>query len=161
MTKSLFMISLALAFMLTACASTTQPAPMTTPSLSPLTSPPRTPQEISVTYRRSGGLAGTDDTWKISGDGQVVHQGQAAGTPQQLSGAQMTELTAAIRAANFMSLADSYVPQATCCDRYLYEITVTLNGQSKTVQTIDGSPTAPAELNQLVATLNRLVSTAN
>jgi hypothetical protein len=82
------------------------------------------------------------------------------GTPEQLSPAQMAELTAAIRAANFMSLEDSYVPQNTCCDRYMYEITVTLGGQSKTVSTIDASPTAPAELTQLIDTLNGLLMPA-
>ncbi len=160
MTRRLPSIGLVLVLMLTACAPAVQPAPMATSGPSPLTTPPGALQGISVTYRRSGGLAGTDDTWQIFADGKVMHQGQIAGTPPQLTEAQMTELTAAIRAANFMSLADSYVPQNTCCDRYLYEITVTLDGQSKTVQTIDASPTAPAELTRLVDTLNRLVTTA-
>jgi hypothetical protein len=52
------------------------------------------------------------------------------------------------------------VPRDTCCDRYLYEITVTLGGQSKTVRTIDAAPAAPAELTQLIDTLNRLVAPA-
>ena len=69
----------------------------------------------------------------------------------------MAELAAAIRAANFMELQDSYLPKDTCCDRYEYTITISTNGQSKTVRTIDASPTAPPELTQLVDTLNRLV----
>jgi hypothetical protein len=144
MSRSLILISLTLMFILVACAPTTQP-----PS-----------QTISVTYHRSGGITGADDTWQISADGKVSHQGQTAGTSQQLTAAQMADLAAAVRTANFMSLADSYVPQDTCCDRYLYEITVTSDGQSKTVQTIDASPTAPAELTHLVNTLNQLVSSA-
>ena len=160
MTKSLFLISLTLTFILAACAPTTQPVPIATSGPSPLTSPLGAPQVISVTYHRSGGIAGADDTWQISADGKVSHQGQTAGAPRQLTTTQMSDLTAAIRAANFMSLADSYVPQDTCCDRYLYEITVMLDGQSKTVRTIDASPTAPAELTSLVDTLNRLVSSA-
>ena len=111
-------------------------------------------------YHRSGGFAGTDDTWSMAADGTVAHQGQTIGTPEQLTATQMTELTAAIRAANFMSLENSYVPKDTCCDRYLYEITVTLGGQSRTVRTIDASPTAPVELMYLIDTLNRLVITA-
>lgn len=70
----------------------------------------------------------------------------------------MAELTAAIRAANFMALQDSYLPKDTCCDRYEYTITISANGQSKTVRTIDGAPVAPPELIQLVDTLNRLVT---
>ena len=164
MAKSLFWVSLVLGLVLAACAPAVLPTPIATPGLSPLVSPlvsplepPIGPPGISLIYHRSGGLAGTDDTWKISSDGTVAHQGQTAGTPQQLTTVQMAELLAAIRAANFMSLEDSYVPQNTCCDRYMYEITVTLGGQSKTVSTIDASPTAPNELTQLIDTLNRLL----
>lgn len=161
MVKILPLTCLVLAFMLGACAPTTMPAPATTrgpsPSASPLASQAAS-QEISVTYHRSGGFAGTDDTWIISADGTVSHQGQTPGTPEQLTAAQMAELTAAIRAANFMSLEDSYVPQDSCCDRYLYDITLTIDGHAKTVHTIDASPTAPAELTSLVDTLNRLVA---
>ncbi len=162
MAKSLLLMSLVLALTLGACAPAALPSPSGTSSSTPFTSPSRpqtAPQEISVTYHRSGGLAGTDDTWIISAGGNVSHQGQAAGAPEQLTAAQMAELTAAIQAANFMSLEDSYVPQNTCCDRYTYEITVTIGDLSKTVQTIDATPTAPAELTQLVNTLDRLVST--
>ena len=161
MTKSLLLTSLVLAFMLGACAPTTMPAPIATHGPSPSASPPEgqaASQEISISYHRSGGFAGTDDTWTISADGAVSHQGQTPGTPEQLTAAQMAELTAAIRAANFMSLEDSYVPKDSCCDRYLYEITVTIGGHSKTVRTIDASPTAPAELTRLIDTLNRLVA---
>ena len=156
MAKSLFGVCVVLGLILAACAPVTLPSPIVTSSPTPLASPPA-PQGISIVYHRSGGIAGADDTWKISVDGTVTHQGQMPGTPEQLSPAQMAELTAAIRAANFMSLEDSYVPQNTCCDRYMYEITVTLGGQSKTVSTIDASPTAPAELNQLIDTLNQLL----
>ena len=172
MAKSLLWLSVVLGLALAACAPAALPTPLTTPASSPLASslatpgsspltsplePQPVPQEISIIYHRSGGLAGTDDTWKITLDGTVTHQGQTAGTPEQLTTAQMAELTAAIRAANFMSLEDSCVPQNTCCDRYTYEITVTVGGESKTVTTIDASPTAPAELTQLIDTLNRLL----
>ncbi len=162
MTKGLLLTIFVLVFVLGACAPTTLPAAVATLGPSPLASTLEggaAAQQISVTYHRSGGLAGRDDTWTISADGTVSHQGQTTGTPQQLTPAQMAELAAAIRAANFMSLEDSYVPQDTCCDRYQYEITVTIGGHPKTVRTIDASPTAPAELTGLVDTLNRLVAT--
>ena len=162
MTKSLLLTSLVLALLLGACAPATMPAPIATRGPSPLASPlegQAASQEITISYHRSGGFSGTDDTWTLSADGTVSHQGQTSGTPEQLTAAQMAELAAAIRAADFMSLEDSYVPKDTCCDRYLYEITVTIGGHSKTVRTIDASPTAPAGLTSLVDTLNRLVAT--
>jgi hypothetical protein len=160
MTKSLCLTSLLLALMLGACAPAT--APSATRSPSPLASPleeQAASPEISISYHRSGGFSGADDTWTIATDGAVSHQGQMPGTPEQLTAAQMAELAAAVRAADFMSLEDSYVPQDTCCDRYLYEITVTIGGHSKTVRTSDASPTAPAGLTSLVDTLNRSVAT--
>ena len=162
MTESLILTGLVLVFMLGACAPTTMPAPIATRGPSPLASPlegQAASQEISISYHRSGGFSGADDTWTIAADGAVSHQGQTPRTPEQLTAAQIAELAAAIRAANFMALEDSYVPKETCCDRYLYEITVTIGGHSKTVRTIDASPTAPAGLTRLVDTLNRVVAT--
>ncbi len=161
MAKNFLWTSLVIVLVLGACAPTSLPPPIASPSPLSTASPPAgqpAPQDISITYHRSGGLTGTDDTWTISADGTVSHQGQTSANPEQLTPAQMGELAAAVRAANFMSLEDSYVPTDTCCDRYQYEITVTIGGQSKTVQTIDASPTAPAELTSLVDTLNRLVA---
>ncbi len=85
-------------------------------------------------------------------------QGEAL---QPLTPAQRAQLLAALRVANIMALNDSYVPQDTCCDRYEYTLTVATNGQSKTIHTIDASPTAPPELTQLIDTLNQLVNTAH
>jgi hypothetical protein len=153
MANKFLFASLALLLIMTACAPANVPAPTASPEEQ--TASP----EIVIVYHRSGGFAGTDDTWTIAADGTVTHEGQSAAKPQQLTSAQMDELTAAIRAANFMSLEDSYVSEYTCCDRYQYEITVTIGSQSKTVQTIDASPTAPAELNQLIDVLNQLVLT--
>jgi hypothetical protein len=147
---------------LVACAPAGTPSPTATQGPAPLNSPLEelpASQEISIVYHRSGGFAGTDDTWKISVNGMMSYQGQTAGTPEQLTTEQWAELTAAVHAANFMALDESYVPKNTCCDRYLYEITVTMGGQSKTVRTIDASPTAPVELTQLIGLLNRMVAT--
>jgi hypothetical protein len=153
MVKTLVLLSVVLALMLAACAPERSPSLSTAPTVSASQL-----EKATVVYHRSGGLMGAIDTWTIAADGTLSKQGQATGAARQLSATQMTELTAAIRAANFMSLESSYVPQDTCCDRYLYEITVTLGEQSKTVRTIDASPTAPAELGQLIDTLNRLVT---
>ena len=112
--------------------------------------------EVFVTYQRSGGLMGAHDTWLIDSQGKVSTPG--SGAAAQLTSTQMAELIAAIRLANFTALQDSYLPKDTCCDRYEYTVTITINGQSKTVHTIDASPTAPPELTQLINTLTRLVT---
>ena len=155
MVRSLPLISLVFVLTLGACAPTTVLERSPSPPAATIVS-----RDMSVVYRRSGGFAGADDTWTFAADGTVSQQGHTPNTPERLTTAQMAELTAAIRGANFMALENSYVPRDTCCDRYLYEITVTLGGQSKTVRTIDAAPAAPAELTQLIDMLNRLVAPA-
>jgi len=150
-----FLIGLILTLTLVGCARSVVPSPIATPAPSPLVTPPAV-SEISITYQRSGGLVGAHDTWLIDPQGKVSSPG--SGAAAQLTSAQMAELIAAIRLANFMTLQDSYLPQDTCCDRYEYIVTITVNGQSKTVRTIDASPTAPPALTHLINTLTRLVT---
>jgi len=110
--------------------------------------------EPFIVYHRSGGFDGGDDTWVIAMDGQVTYTGHGAGESLQLSNKQTNALLAAVRAADFMSLDESYVPDNTCCDRFLYEITITLDGQTKTVRTLDAAPDQPERLTQLIDALN-------
>jgi hypothetical protein len=90
----------------------------------------------------------------IAADGRVTYNGRGAGEARQLSSEQTDALLTAVRAADFMSLDESYVPEDTCCDRFLYEITVTFAGQTKTVRTIDAAPDQPEGLTQLIDALN-------
>jgi hypothetical protein len=127
---------------LAACAPTTAPA---------------TPSGLLVEYHISGGIAGLSQTWLIYGDGRVEHNGSGTGQARQLSPDQITALVAAIRATNFMALKESYVPQNQCCDRFLYVMTVTLDGQTKTVRTLDAAPDEPPALTQLLGVINILL----
>jgi hypothetical protein len=150
-----FLVGLILTLTLAGCARSVVPSPIATPAPSPLATPPAV-SEISITYQRNGGLMGVHDTWMINPQGKVSSPG--SGATVQLTSAQMAELIAAIRLANFTALQDSYLPQDTCCDRYEYTVTITVDGRSKTVRTIDASPTAPPALTQLINTLTRLVT---
>ena len=155
MTAKHFLISLILTLALVSCTRSMAPGAIGTSAPSPLATPPAV-SEISITYQRNGGLVGAHDTWIIDPQGKVSSPG--SGAAAQLTSAQMAELTAAIRLANFTALQDSYLPKDTCCDRYEHTVTITINGQSKTVHTIDASTTAPPELTQLINTLTRLVT---
>ena len=162
MIRNLVMMCAVLVFILAACSPAEAPLPAATRGPSPLESPlpsSSPPEGTFLVYHRTGGLIGVNDTWTVTADGTVSYQGQLSSTPQLLDMAQMAELTAAVRAANFMSLEDSYVPENDCCDRYTHEITVSLAGQTKTVRTVDSSPTEPVGLTQLIQTLNRLLVT--
>jgi hypothetical protein len=140
---------------LAGCAPLGAPGPIETSVPTPGASP-QTVSDFYITYHRSGGLIGSNDTWTITLQGKLSQQG--SGASSQLTAAQMDELAAAIRDARFMELQNSFQDKNTCCDRYEYTITVTTNGQSKTVRTVDGSPIAPPTLMHLIDILNQLVA---
>lgn len=126
------------------------------PAAAPTTSP-ATPSGLLVQYQLSGGIAGLSETWLIYADGRVEHSGSGSGQARQLSPDQITTVVAAMRAANFASLKESYVPLNQCCDRFLYVITLTLDGQTRTVRTLDAAPDEPPALTRLLSVINTIL----
>ena len=131
------------------CASLVQP------SVSPLTSP--VPTGIILRYQRVGGIGGFDETWTIEATGRVSHTGRGPGTDRQLTPDQTTQLIDALRAANQADLKESYIPENTCCDRFAHTFTITLDGLTRTVMTLDAAPDEPPALTNLLAVLNGLL----
>jgi hypothetical protein len=136
---------------LAGCANLVQPG------ASPLASPLSTPTGVILQYQRTGGIGGFDETWVIESNGRVTHTGRGAGTDRQLTPDQVAQLLQAIRAADMASLDASYIPQNTCCDRFTHVLTMTVDGQTKTVRTLDGAAGEPAVLTDLLAMLNNLL----
>ena len=138
---------------LAACAPATQsPATPTLPA-----TPVISADTVLIRYHRSGGIAGVDETWLIYASGRVEHTGRGSGHPLQLDTSQLASLTAAAQSPDMAALKESYVPADTCCDRFLHEITLTLNGQTKTVRTLDAAPDEPASLTNLLNVLNTVL----
>jgi hypothetical protein len=160
LTRAYKWLTLLLAALVGCLSATTTPnptqAPLASPSVSPLTSP-LMPGEALIVYHRSGGIAGLDETWLIYPDGRVQYQGGLAGQAKQLTANQLNRLIEQVRASNFFQLKDSYVPADTCCDRFLYEITVSLDGRVKTVRTLQAEPDVPATLGNLPADINSIL----
>ncbi len=134
---------------LAGCASLVQPG------LSPLTSP--VPTGIILQYQRVGGIGGFDETWTIETTGQVSHTGRGPGTDRQLTPDQMAQLIGAIRAIPLAEPQTSYIPDNTCCDRFAHTLTITLDGLTRTVMTLDAAPGEPPALTNLLAVLNGLL----
>ncbi len=103
-----------------------------------------------IRFHRSGGIAGVDETWLFYADGRVEHTGRGPGRAQSLNGSQLGALMKAARSPEVAALKESYVPENTCCDRFLYEITLVVDGQTKTVRTLDAAPDQPPALNNLL-----------
>jgi hypothetical protein len=155
----LLLIGLAGCAQLIPTGTSQSPVALPTPGQSPLISPLATPTAgLFIRFHRSGGFAGTDDTWLIYEDGHVEHEGQdGSAADKVITANQLAALRSAIQTADYMALHESYVPEDTCCDRFLYEITVMLNDQTKTVRTLDAVPDEPLALSNLVTALNEVV----
>ena len=112
--------------------------------------------DVAVIYHRSGGIAGVDEQWIIYTDGGI----ESPDGRRQVGPQQVQELLDTIKAAGFFDLDDSYLPMNTCCDRFIYDITVQLDGQVKTVNTIDASPTQPDQLTTALDAIEALLFTS-
>lgn len=134
---------------LAGCASLVQPG------ASPLESPIAT--GVILQYQRAGGIGGFDETWTIESTGRVTHTGRGPGTDRQLTPDQVAQLIGALRAANQADLKASYVPANTCCDRFTHTLTITLDGLTRSVTTLDAAPDEPSALTNLLVMLSSLL----
>jgi hypothetical protein len=86
-------------------------------------------------------------------DGRIDHTGRGAGQSGQLTPDRLQQLLAAIRSIDLTSIKDSYIGTNTCCDRFMYEITITLDGKTKSIKTIDAAEGEPTALMNLRAAI--------
>jgi hypothetical protein len=131
------LMSLVLVATVTGCAAEApsnrpgdRPAPSSQPR--PTTSPGEesSKQAVSVTFRRSGGIAYTDETTVFAGDEPPP------------PGRTKAEVRAVLEAASDPELIDvdmEPMPKDQCCDRRTYVISVAWgDGSSRTYTSIDG-----------------------
>jgi hypothetical protein len=126
------------------------PATVESPTATPAQGTPAPAGGLFIRYHRSGGIAGVDETWLFYADGRVQYSGRGQGHALQLSANQIDTLMAAARSPEVAALKESYVPANTCCDRFLHEITLVIDGQTKTVSTLDAAPDEPPALTNLL-----------
>lgn len=107
---------------------------------------------LLVSYQRTGGFIGVDDRLSVARDGRAIRS-ERGGSPQEfdLSPAELSELKAALEAANFPSLKPVYKPPFPISDGFVF--TVTYNG--KTVVVYEGA-IVPAGLQQVIARLSQI-----
>ena len=108
-----------------------------------------------IIVKRSGGLAGLEDQWTIYADGTVEG---AITTENPLS----TELIAGIvtkaETGGFFDLEDEYIDDGHCCDFFNYEVTINLaDGRSKTITTVEQTPSQPPILTEIINDINFLL----
>jgi hypothetical protein len=127
-------------------------SPQVSPLVSPLTSPIAVPaNDVVIQVHRTGGIAGTNDTWLIYGDGRIEYSGVGSSQSKQLAPDQMNTLNAAVR--DVMAMPGAYTAKNACCDRFVYDVTIMSDGQTKIVHTVDAAPDEPPPVTNLLAAI--------
>jgi hypothetical protein len=140
---------------LAGCAQLVTPGATQSPLPSPLASPIAAPDGALIRLHRTGGFAGVDETWLIYGDGRIGYSGRGSGRAKQLTPDEMSSLLVA--AQKVMQMGQPYMAQDLCCDRFIYDITIALDGQMKTVRTVDAAPDEPPAVTKLLAVITSAV----
>ncbi len=127
----------------TAQGTPTQPTPTAAP-MSGETGPTGvgTASDVVVTYRKSGGIAGINETLTIYADGRL--------DLKQVSPSELSRLRQLLASPEFAALKPSY--EAPGADQFIYALSMP-GGQK--ITTTDGAET-PAVLEQAIAELERL-----
>ena len=114
---------------------------------------------ISVVLQRSGGFAGRSEVFVLKPDGTVT---TAFGELHAPGGAAAAlALTRKIAATNILSVPPGeYLPANGCCDRYLFDLTLTLDGKAYHYVTLEGNESAPAPLRETIASIQAYISAA-
>jgi hypothetical protein len=140
---------------LASCAAPTPAAPP------PATTVPRPipSGELRITLRRSGGFAGRVENFVLNADGSIL-SGET--TKQAIGGANAaTQLAAKIDATKIFDLpSGKYLPANTCCDRYMYDLTLVRGDQAYNYITIEGEATTPRALIETITLIERYVAAA-
>jgi len=112
---------------------------------------------IVLVYERSGGLAGVSERWVIYGDGRVV---TGDGRESRVTPKEVAEVASEARELGFFDMADKYMPKDPCCDRFTYTITIQGRDGMHTVETMDGTESAPQALWDLLDMIAQLIEQA-
>jgi len=118
-------------------------------------SPVVTDQGVEIVLKRSGGFAGVDDSWSITSDGSIT---TSDGKESQVSQTALSQAVNELEKLGFFAMDNSYVPLDTCCDRFTYQIEVTVNGKSHSVTALEGAPETPDKFWQALDTVNGLLA---
>jgi ribose/xylose/arabinose/galactoside ABC-type transport system permease subunit len=110
-----------------------------------------------LAYERNGGPTCLDEVYAIYPDGRIVGDNGAGKIEKQLTAADVAVLLTAINDRGWFT-ENMYDTWHTPCGQcFGYYLTVSHNGQTKTVKAVDGGTDAPADYWQVVSILNGVI----
>ena len=113
---------------------------------------PARPAGPLVDYRRSGGLAGSDDHLVIEAGGRAILTRHQARHEFAVEPETLNRLTTLFDQAQFTALRGEYLPASNCCDLFDYVLTY----QGHTVHTMDGA--VPEALAPVLQALGEIIT---
>ena len=116
-----------------------------------------TGKDLLIVLKRSGGLAGVDESWRISADGRIL---ASDGKASQVSADSIRAAVEALDSLGFFELNSSYMPLDTCCDRFTYQLSVTANGKTHVVTALEGAQETPEDFWKAINVVNILLDQA-
>lgn len=151
----LFLWGILIVLAVTGCSVETAHAPETQiEPTSTVTSTPTVSPNTAVVFKRSGGLAGLNEQWTIFANGRVETN---TATQPQLSAEDVSQLLSSLATTGFFELDNTYLPEDTCCDRFLYEITAVQETTFHSVTTLENTPDMPEALQQSLRLIQNLL----
>jgi simple sugar transport system permease protein len=98
-----------------------------------------------IVYERNGGTSCVDELYAIYGDGHItIDLGDSSVKQKQITTTQVNSLVSEINDLGFFT-PDFYTTHHTPCGAcYQYSTTITYQGQTKTVDAVDGGTDAPS-----------------
>jgi hypothetical protein len=113
-----------------------------------------------IIFQRSGGFAGNEQQWYFTASGQITDN---KGNQLVVEAAQIKILLDEFKTAGFFDMKDTFGggKLSNCKDCFTYVITVTLDGQTKTVTTQDGAAGVPEAIWKVIGELNKMITLAS
>jgi hypothetical protein len=113
------------------------------------------PENAVAVFEKTGGFAGVEETTVVYVDGRIENnKNETAQVPPEVVGT----LVSTAEAAGFFDLKRNYVPEGHCCDFFNYSLTIRDCERVHTVITADEAPGTPAELWQIIDTVQSLIA---
>ncbi|HLC06222.1 MAG TPA: hypothetical protein VJK02_24555, partial [Anaerolineales bacterium] len=108
-----------------------------------------------IIYQRSGGLTGTSEQWTVYPDGRIT---SAQGPEYRVSPEHVSSLLKEIESSGFFEMSETSGRFSPCRDCFTYRITVSHEGQVRTVMAMDAAADTPAEFWQILERIRELVA---
>lgn len=132
------------------------PGPLYTPSLPSATADP---SSLNIVLQRSGGFTGRTEAFVLKSDGTVTMAVGNMHVPGGTAAAQ--QLARNLVATNILSVPPGdYLPSNVCCDRYLFELTLALDGKTYHYVTLEGTDSTPPSLRETIALIEDYITSA-